>query len=194
MAVLNVNVSGAQGIGLNELAARLNVIPHEHGENVIGFNSVVNLHAQQAAHSRVHGGFPQLSRVHFAQAFVALASGGVFSLHDQPAHGQAEIRNFFLLGPLTLTAHGTCTFGQQRFKSLSRLGQRRVVGAVNKILRDNAAFHIAVVAATDAQNRLVGTYVKFAGNDGVWQMRLQGGGRGYSGVQGVQIKRDAVRQ
>ena len=67
-----IDVAGSERIRFNGLAARLDVITHQHGENVIGFNRVVNLNAQQAAHGRVHGGFPQLRWVHLAQSFVTL--------------------------------------------------------------------------------------------------------------------------
>ena len=69
----NVNIPGPQGVGFDELAPRLDLVAHQHGEHAVGFDGVVYLHPQQAAHGRVHGGLPQLHRVHLAQAFVALA-------------------------------------------------------------------------------------------------------------------------
>ena len=161
---------------------------------MIRLDGVVNLHTQQAAHSRVHGGFPQLGGVHLSQAFVALACGGIFGLHNQPAHGLAEIRNLFFLGPFAVTAHDACAVGQQGLEGLSRLGQCRVVCAVYKVLGDDAAFHITVVATADAQNRFVGPHIKFAGHDSVWQMRLQGGRRCHGSVQRIQVQRHTIGQ
>ena len=77
---------------------------------------------------------------------------------------------------------------------MCRFGQRRVICAVHKILGDNAAFHVAVMAAADAQNRFVGAHVKFAGDDGVWQMFLQGCSGCHCGIQRVQIQRNPIGQ
>ena len=49
--------------------------------------------------------------------------------------------------------------GRGRFR---RLRPGRVVGAVHKVLRDDAALDVAVVAAADAQQGLVGAGVEFA--------------------------------
>jgi hypothetical protein len=76
---------------LDEVAPRLHLVAHQHGEHAVGLDGVVDLHAQQAAHGGVHGGFPQLLGVHFAQALVALAAGGAFGFADQPLHGLAEV-------------------------------------------------------------------------------------------------------
>jgi len=81
---LNVNVPRPQRVGLNEVPPRLHLIPHQHGEHAIRLDGIVDLHAQQAAHVGVHGGFPQLLGVHFAQALVALAAGGAFGFADEP--------------------------------------------------------------------------------------------------------------
>ena len=114
--------------------------------------------------------------VHFAQTFVTLTRGGVFGLGDEPGHGFAEIADLFFFGTLALATHDACAFAQQVFECVGRFGQRRVVGAVHKVLREHAALDVAMVAAADAQNRLVGAGVKFAGHFGIRQLGLQGGG------------------
>ena len=91
---------------------------------------------QQAAHGGVHGGFPQLRGVHFAQAFVALAAGGAFGLGDQPVHGLAEVADFFFLLALAFAAHDAGALAQQAAEGVGGLGQRGVVGAVHEVLRD----------------------------------------------------------
>jgi hypothetical protein len=56
--VSNVDVASAQCVGFNEVASRFHFVSHEHGEHTIGFDGIVDLHAQQAAHRGVHGGLP----------------------------------------------------------------------------------------------------------------------------------------
>jgi hypothetical protein len=59
---------------LDEVPPRLHLVAHQHREHPVGLDRVVDLHLQQAAHGRVHRGFPQLLGVHLAQALVALAA------------------------------------------------------------------------------------------------------------------------
>jgi hypothetical protein len=63
---------------LDERPARLDVVAHQRGEDFVGGDGVVDLHLEQAAHGGVHGGFPQLFGVHFAQALVALLAEAAF--------------------------------------------------------------------------------------------------------------------
>ena len=69
---LDVNVPGFQSIAFNKGSSRLDFIAHERCENLVGCNRIFYLYAQQATHSGVHGGFPQLLRVHLTQALVPL--------------------------------------------------------------------------------------------------------------------------
>jgi hypothetical protein len=104
--------------------------------------------------------------VHLAQAFVALACGGVFGLADQPLHGLAEVADLFFLLALAFAAHHFGAFAEQAAEGVGGFGQGGVVGAVHKVLRDDAALDVAVVAAADAQNGLVGAHVELAGHFG----------------------------
>ena len=63
---------------------------------------------------------------------------------------------------------------------------------MHKVLRQHAAFDIAVVAAADAQNRLVGAHVKLARHFGVGQLGLQRGSRNFCVGHGVQVQRHAI--
>jgi len=44
MTPLNIDIPRPQRIGFNELAPRFDLVAHEHGENAVGFNRVVDLH------------------------------------------------------------------------------------------------------------------------------------------------------
>jgi hypothetical protein len=59
-AALDVEVLDVEGVVFNELAAIFNVFTHQCGEDFIGFDSVLELDAEQSAVLWVHGGFPQL--------------------------------------------------------------------------------------------------------------------------------------
>jgi hypothetical protein len=147
---LNINIPRPQRIRLNKLAPWLNLVAHEHGEDAVGFDGVVDLDAQEAADCWVHGGFPELGGVHLAQPFVALAAGGALGLGQQPLHGDAEVADAFFFLALAFTAHDLGTVAQQAAEGVGGFGQGGVVGAVDEVLRQNTAFHIAVVAAADA--------------------------------------------
>src|SRR6185312_6142427 len=69
---LHVQVANVQRVLLNERSPGLDLVAHEDGEDGVGVDVVLDLHAQQAALGGVHGGFPELRRVHLAATFVAL--------------------------------------------------------------------------------------------------------------------------
>ena len=54
----NVDIAGPQRVGLDEFAAWLDLVTHQHGEDTVGLDGVVELHPEQAAHGWIHGGFP----------------------------------------------------------------------------------------------------------------------------------------
>ena len=120
---LNIDIPRPQRVLLNEFAPRLDLVAHQHGEHPVGFDRVIDLHPEQAADFRIHGGFPQLRRVHLAQAFVALACSGVFSLADQPAHRLAKVANPFFLAPLAFAAHDFGAVADQVFERRGGFGQ-----------------------------------------------------------------------
>ena len=51
---------------------RLHFIAHENGDQGIGFGSILNGHLHQLSMCGIHGGIPQLLRVHFAKALIPL--------------------------------------------------------------------------------------------------------------------------
>src|SRR5688572_18169626 len=68
----NVEVRDAERVLLDELAARLDDVAHQTGENLIGDIGLADFDAQQGAVRRVERRFPQLLRVHLAEPLVAL--------------------------------------------------------------------------------------------------------------------------
>src|SRR6185369_10071252 len=70
--LLDVQIDHVQRVGLDEVAARLDLVTHQDGEDLVRFDGVLDLDLQQDPVFRVHGGLPELLRVHLAQAFVAL--------------------------------------------------------------------------------------------------------------------------
>src|SRR5262245_47844169 len=69
---LNVEVLHIERVVFNEASARLDLVAHQHGEDFVGLDRVVDPDLQERAFFGVHRRLPQLLRVHFAQAFVAL--------------------------------------------------------------------------------------------------------------------------
>ena len=59
-------------MALNEIPARRHFIAHEHAKYYIGLSSAFNGHLLQRACIGIHGGVPQLLRIHFTQTFVTL--------------------------------------------------------------------------------------------------------------------------
>src|ERR1019366_9469584 len=59
-------------VSLDERPPCFDVLAHQHAEQLVGLRRVVERHLPQDALGRVHRGFPQLARVHLAQALVPL--------------------------------------------------------------------------------------------------------------------------
>src|SRR4051812_9246308 len=55
------------GVALDERTPRLDVLAHEHGEQLVRLRRVVEGHLQQHPVGRVHGGIPQLGGVHLPE-------------------------------------------------------------------------------------------------------------------------------
>src|SRR6185369_13123875 len=69
---LNVEVRDAEGIILNELAARFDDVAHQAREDLVGDIGLRDFDAEQRAVRRIERRFPQLLGVHFAKTLVAL--------------------------------------------------------------------------------------------------------------------------
>ena len=84
-----------------KLAARAHIFTHQHGEDIVGFGGIFNMYLLQHAVFRIHGGFPQLLRVHFTQTFVAL---GVYCVFRTAAVSVDELLALLRLSSNTLLA------------------------------------------------------------------------------------------
>src|ERR1700712_1648878 len=60
------------GVGLDEVLARLDVVAHQLGEDLVGHDGGLDANLQQGATLGVHGGLAQLVVVHLAEALEAL--------------------------------------------------------------------------------------------------------------------------
>src|ERR1700744_6683727 len=60
------------GVALDERSPRLDVLTHQHAEQLGGLGRVVQGHLEQHPVGRVHGGFPQLGRVHLTETLEPL--------------------------------------------------------------------------------------------------------------------------
>src|SRR5690606_23163162 len=66
-----VNACG-EGVLLDKGAARLNLVAHELGEEIVGLVAFLDLHLKQRTGIDIERRLPELLRVHFAKALVAL--------------------------------------------------------------------------------------------------------------------------
>src|SRR5690606_36356338 len=71
-ATSDIEVGDRQCVFLNKFAARFDQIAHQLGEDRIRVVGFLDLNLEQRARIGVHGGFPKLLGVHFAQPLVAL--------------------------------------------------------------------------------------------------------------------------
>src|SRR5664279_1672676 len=74
----DVDVTRSQGVGLNEIPTRFHQLSHQRCEYLVSTNRIFDLHPEQATNLRIHCRFPELFRVHFAQAFIALLADTAF--------------------------------------------------------------------------------------------------------------------
>src|SRR5690349_23726578 len=68
----DVQETNVLGVAHDEAAPRLDVLAHEHAEQLVRGSRVVERDLEQDALGRVHGGVPQLPGVHLAEALEAL--------------------------------------------------------------------------------------------------------------------------
>src|SRR5947207_12620387 len=69
---LNIEELDLQRVLLDELPTRLDLLAHEDREHPLGLDGVLDGHLEQRPLRRVHGGLPELLRVHLAQSLEAL--------------------------------------------------------------------------------------------------------------------------
>src|SRR5699024_1511716 len=80
---LDIQEAHVLGVLLDEVTSGLDVLAHQHGENLIRSCGVIHGDLAQGAVLGIHGGVPQFRVVHLAQTLVAL---------DAVVLGQALVR------------------------------------------------------------------------------------------------------
>ena len=63
---------GVGGVLLDELAARFNVLAHEHREDAVGLSGIADVDTLEQTVLGIHGGLPQLLGIHLTQTFESL--------------------------------------------------------------------------------------------------------------------------
>ena len=66
---------------LDELAAWLHIIAHEHREYLVGIGCVLDGDTLQQARLGIHGGLPKLLGVHLTQTFISLCVDALAVFH-----------------------------------------------------------------------------------------------------------------
>ena len=67
----DIQISDVKSVFLNELAAGFDVVAHEDSEDFVGCCCVIHANLQEQSLLRVHTGFPEFLRVHFAESLKA---------------------------------------------------------------------------------------------------------------------------
>src|SRR4029079_5072893 len=80
---LDIEVLDVEGVVLDELAARLDLVAHERGENQGGRGVILGPDLEQRALGRIHRGFPQRVGVHLAEALVAVDGDPLLARGDE---------------------------------------------------------------------------------------------------------------
>src|SRR5438067_6275257 len=83
-AYLHIQVSDAEGVGLDEFAAGFDEVAHQGREGLLGVVLMVDPDLQQGARLGIQGRLPELLRVHLAEALVAVdLDAAPAQLHDR---------------------------------------------------------------------------------------------------------------
>src|SRR6185503_3224621 len=69
--ISHVEVAHVERILFDELPARLDLVAHQHAEELVGAHRIVDSDAEQSPRVRAHRGLPELVGVHLAEALVA---------------------------------------------------------------------------------------------------------------------------
>ena len=117
---------------LDVRAASLDIFAHEHGEERVGVAGALEGHAHQRAARLIHRGFPQLNRLHFAQALEALDLNASATDFEQRADDSRHARSFD--NARVLLARGLVAIGVGRLllaglRGIARVALCTILGA-----------------------------------------------------------------
>src|SRR4029079_7842099 len=71
LSALDIEKTHVLSVLLDDLAPRLDLIPHQHGEDAVGHRGVLHLDTHEHAAGGVHGRVPELGGVHLAETLEA---------------------------------------------------------------------------------------------------------------------------
>src|SRR5690606_11407315 len=115
---LEIQIRYRQCVGFDEVSARFYRIAHQRIENLIGRDRIFDGHLKHPAYRRIHGGFPELIGVHFAESLVALHAMAARTFghqpierlleggHRLPAVASLDVGTLFQKAVELLTQHG----------------------------------------------------------------------------------------
>ena len=79
-----VEVDDGQGIRLDEVPPRLDLVSHEGGEQIVRRHRILDLHPNQPSPRGIHGCLPELIGIHLAKSLVPLDVEPAARLAGQP--------------------------------------------------------------------------------------------------------------
>jgi len=79
LSLLNIQISHILGVFLDKLPPRFDRIAHKSREQPVGLFGIFHFNQQQRSGFGIHGGPPELFRVHLTETFVALYRDAVFA-------------------------------------------------------------------------------------------------------------------
>ena len=142
---LNVQIPGGESVGFDEIPPGLHFVAHQRGEDFVRCDGVFYPRPHQPPHLRVHGGLPELFRVHFSQALVALDRDALAGFVKQPVHGLPEFLHGFLLLPLPDRG----AFSHQGAQYLAGFPDLGVIVALQEMRVDLADVRVTVAYRPD---------------------------------------------
>src|ERR1700748_74031 len=88
-----IDIHGIKSVFDDEIAAGFDNVTHEGGENLFSDIRLIDLYLHQRTYGWIERGFPELLRIHFAQAFVALDGKAMTALLHNSIDQRAGTRN-----------------------------------------------------------------------------------------------------
>src|SRR5437763_7189775 len=138
----DIEIGDREGVLLDELAARLDLISHERHEDVVGGECVLDLHLQQAARLGIDSGLPELLRVHLAESLVALDRLALLRLIEKPLHRLLEGADVLAV----LAAHHEGSLPDEPREGARQIRDALVLGGFEELARQVLVARRAVLA------------------------------------------------
>jgi hypothetical protein len=134
-------LADVEGVLLDERAAGLDRVAHQHGEHLVGAHRVLHGDLEERARLRVHGGLPELLRIHLAETLVALEGRAFLRLFERRAMELVEVGDRRLLAVFEDRGRALGDGGD----FLPELTERRVVGDLKRSVLNETAGGPAIV-------------------------------------------------